>query len=156
VAISPEHVQLACGYQDGRRRLVLSLEVEVFLSPPDCLALRLHKVRAGAVPLPRTKVLDEVGRAVKGSDLPIEWRETDGDPVALIHLTDAQADSKRLVRLESLTLEAGRIVVVGRTERAGSLNPGSGADDAEPPPLARRDPADGPRHDGRSGSARQQ
>lgn len=117
VAISPDRFQLAARYDDGRRSLVLSLEVEAFVSPPDRLALRVRSIRAGALPVPLASVMDRVAEAVRRSGLPVEWREQDGDLVALVHVAETQSSGKRLVQLDSLKLEEGRITLVGHTER---------------------------------------
>jgi hypothetical protein len=80
--------------------------------------LRIREVRAGLVPIPLKKVLDEVSRQAQQRGLPLRWSQEQADPVALIQLPLRDAAlPHREIRLESVTLHDGEVVVQGHTER---------------------------------------
>ena len=61
VKISPQGVQVACQYNDGRWHTVISLAAEVYLTDtPNEIAVRLRELRAGRLPLPLKGVLDRL------------------------------------------------------------------------------------------------
>jgi hypothetical protein len=118
VAVSPEEVQLAVKWQQGNVNAVLSAAGEVYLTEePNEVAVRILSVRAGALPVPLARFLDEIASRAASSGLALRWSEIDGDPVALVKLPLDRAEfkGKRLV-LEELRLEEGAIIVAGRTD----------------------------------------
>ena len=120
VKISPDHIQLACRYEDEHWQLVLSLTVAVFLTDtPNELAVRIREVRAGRVPLPLKQVLDAVTTQARQRALPLRWSQEQADPIALIQIpTQAEQHRGREMILESVSLRDGSVLVTGRTGRA--------------------------------------
>ena len=82
------------------------------------MGLRVHKARVGAIPWPLQNVLDRIADAAKKANVDIRWRQEDNDPVALIKITPAKADGKRIVHIDTIRLEEGALVVAGTTEKA--------------------------------------
>lgn len=115
VRIEPSGVSLACRYRQGGFQSVLSLTVDVSLANPTTLALRIRHARAGALPLPLDRVLKEVAQAARQGNVRVEWRQIEGDPVALISVGAAQGRTS--VQIDTLTLGQGEIVVAGTTRR---------------------------------------
>ncbi len=125
VAITPKQLTLACRYESDRISAVLSLGVSVYLSEPNVIAVRIHKARAGLLPLPLSEVLDQVTTAARTMELPLQWRQTDGDPVALITIIQPRDESNRPVVLESIELRDGEVHVAGKTLSRGEALPSS-------------------------------
>lgn len=126
VDISPGETQLAVKWDDGGVSTVLSVAGEIYLTEePNEVAVRIHSVRAGALPVPLARFLDQIARRAASSGLPLSWTEVDGDPVALIKLPLDREEfrGKRLV-LEELWLGEGEIVVAGRTDDGSLLTAG--------------------------------
>jgi hypothetical protein len=71
----------------------------------------------GAIPWPLDRVLRATGAAMARAELPIEWRQTAGDPVALVTLRPGLVGHGRTIRVESIRLEQGQITLTGSTER---------------------------------------
>jgi hypothetical protein len=119
VQITPQHLQFACSYATEHWQTVVSVTAEVHLTDtPNELAVRIREVRAGRVPIPLKKVLDEVSRQAQQRSLPLQWSQEQADPVALIQLPLRDAElPHREIRLESVTLRDGEVVVQGQTER---------------------------------------
>jgi hypothetical protein len=93
------------------------LTVKPYLSAaePNVLALEICKARAGRLPLPLKRVLDEISAAAAQAKVQLHWRYVGGSPVAQITLPEPH-ESGRLVWIEALELEDGKIYVAGRTE----------------------------------------
>jgi hypothetical protein len=62
-------------------------------------------------------VLDGITDAARRSNLRIVWRQVDGDPVALVTLAPT-AGGRRIVRIDTIRLEEGQLVVAGTTDAA--------------------------------------
>jgi len=116
VVIEPGQATIACRYQHGRWQTVLWLTVEASLAGPDTIALRIRKARAGSLPLPLDDVLKQFSEAARRAQQPIEWRQVDGDPVALIPLKPPQG-GPGAVQIDTLVLQQGEIYVAGTTKR---------------------------------------
>ena len=83
---------------------------------PNVLALRIRSARAGWVPIPLRTFLDAIGQAVRRAGLRIEWRQADGDPVALISIPPPRRTGGKRVRLAAVGAGDGRISLSGTTE----------------------------------------
>jgi hypothetical protein len=116
VAIEPNRVLVGCRFHRGKLSSVLSLEVDVYLVEPNVFAVRIYRARAGALPVPLTEVLEEVERAVHRQKWKLEWRKSEGDPVAVIRVPPRQDGSGKAVHLEKLELRDGEIFLGGSTE----------------------------------------
>jgi hypothetical protein len=119
VRITPQQIHFACSYATEHWQTVVSVTGEVRLTDtPNELAVRIREVRAGRVPIPLKRVLDEVSRQAQQRGLPLQWSQEQADPVALIQLPLRDAElPHREIHLESVTLRDGAIVVQGHTER---------------------------------------
>ena len=117
VQIEPGEMTIACRFQQEDLTGVLSLTVDAYMAEPNVVALRVRKARAGLVPLPLEKVLDQISQAASQADLQIQWRQTDGDPVALISLPPTRDEENRLVQVETIRLGEGEVYLGGSTER---------------------------------------
>ncbi len=65
----------------------MSLSGQVYLTDkPNQVALRLHGVRAGWVPLPLDQLLQRVRDAARQNGVDLLWSQQDGDPVAMFQV----------------------------------------------------------------------
>lgn len=115
VRIEPDRVRLACSFQQGGFSSVLSLTVEPAVIRPNVLAIRICSARAGAIPVPLGRFLRAISDAARRAKARIEWRQADGDPVAILSLSPAGGDGRRAL-LDTLRLGDGKISLAGRTE----------------------------------------
>lgn len=116
VRIEPGSVTFACRVRQDRWESVLSLTVDVYLAAPDTVALRIRRARAGAMPLPLDTVLAHAAQAARHARRPVEWRQVDGDPVALLPL-EPMNKHRITVAIDTLSLREGAIYVAGTTKR---------------------------------------
>ena len=104
---------LAFRYDGPPASSVVSLEVEAYLFEPSVVALRICGARAGALPLPLDEVLESISRAAAAADVNLRWRQTEGDPVALV--TFESPPGKPQLAIEKLELRDGSLFVAGKT-----------------------------------------
>jgi len=116
VQIEPGRLRIACRYRQGRFAVVLSLAVEPYMIQPGVIALRIRQARAGALPLPMGRLLTGISEAARHARATIQWRQAEGDPVAVISFPRPPAGRKQF-RVESLRLIPGKLSVAGKTER---------------------------------------
>lgn len=128
VHITPRQATLACRYQEGAVSTVISVAVELYLAEPNVVALRVHAIRAGAVPIPLSQVLDGINEAAQQMKLQLRWTTAGGDPVALLTVTPAEASDNTRYRLEALEMRNGEVFVAGRTFKAGHGEPRAAAE----------------------------
>jgi hypothetical protein len=119
VAIQPDGIMLAARLERGRLKSVVSLKVDVDLDPEkQSLALRIRRVRAGALPWSPSQVLEAITKLAERENLELRWAQADGDPVALLTIPPLKLERREiLVRLDSVKLEPGQIVVTGTAKR---------------------------------------
>ena len=118
VAISPQMIQVACKYSDGRISSVISLgALPKLTSEANVLAIRIRQVRAGALPIPVANFFEQISEHSAKSGVPLRWGEEDGDPVAYVTLPMNHPELKdKLLRVETIELQDGALVVAGTTE----------------------------------------
>jgi len=117
VSIESDGIVLACRYEGGIASTVLTLTVEPYVPEENVLALRIVRVRAGLVPMSLEKVLDGISDAARRSEWRIEWRQSGGDPVALLSAPPPDNEGDLAVKIETVRLGKGDIFVSGSTER---------------------------------------
>jgi hypothetical protein len=119
VHITSDSFQAAFRYASGRITAVISCEADIYLTDePNVVAVRLRRVRAGALPLPLGQFLEQIAAEAANAGVALRWSEEAGDPLALITIPP-QVDAKTQAEshLETLELREGEIVLAGRTER---------------------------------------
>jgi len=120
IAFADDTVQLAARYQRGSASTVVSLVAHVHLTDePNEVAVQISNVRAGSLPVPLAKVLQEITHRAAQAGLPLRWTEAAGQPVALVRLPlDAkEANAPRRI-LERLEFRSRELLVAGHTEQA--------------------------------------
>lgn len=115
VNLQPGTIFIACRYRHGRWQGVLSLSAEVYLAGPNTVAVRILKARAGSLPLPLDNLLRQLSEATQRMDYHIQWRQVDGDPVALVAL-QPPGKQQEPVQIQSLQVREGAIYVAGSTK----------------------------------------
>jgi hypothetical protein len=125
VKIEQDAVNMAVRYQQGEDSMVLSVAGEVFLTErPNEVAVRVHHVRAGAIPVPLGHFLETIAQRATSAGLPLRWSEVEGDPVALVTLPlDRDEFRGKRLQVEQLELREGEIVISGCTEPAKPQEP---------------------------------
>ena len=114
IAIADKQATVACRIVRGDKSTVFSLSLDVYLSEPNVLALRLRSARAGALPMPLAKVLDALTEAARHADVPLQWRQNAGDPVALVSLAQAR-DAGEFGQIDCVELRDGALWISGHT-----------------------------------------
>jgi hypothetical protein len=118
VALDDGLAQVACTYDQGGFSTVLVLGIEPYLTEePNTVAVRIRHVRAGQIPVPLGKFMDEISARAARSGLPLRWTELEGDPVALVTVPERIDELKnRRLKLETIAVQAGELLLSGRTE----------------------------------------
>ena len=123
VVIHPDEMTIACRFQQNGVDSVLSLTVQPYVGQvanlsgnvePSVVAVRIIAARAGLLPLPLERVLGGLSQAAHDMRFDLQWRNSGGDPVAMICLpTDHDG---QIVQIETLRLGDGEVYLAGRTE----------------------------------------
>jgi len=129
VAIDHGKVRLAAHYQRGGVDTIVSLAGEAHLTQqPNEVAIHISQVRAGLLPVPLGKFLQELTERAARANLPLRWTEAQGTPVALIRVPRQWGQSRhRQLVLQRLVFGDGELAVAGRIESQSNE-----ADDAAP------------------------
>jgi hypothetical protein len=119
LAIEDGKFRVAVHYQRGRVDTVLSLTGEAYLTAqPNEVAVRLDAARAGLVPVPLARFIDEISAHAARADLPLRWSEVRGAPVALLRVPlNLNDDGKRQVLLDRVELQDATLLLAGRTQK---------------------------------------
>jgi hypothetical protein len=123
VDLEQGRLTLACRYHGGGLSTVVHLTVLASMADePNTLALRLHKARAGILPLPMKSFLDHISTVAGRLSLPLRWTQVSGDPVALLTLpSEFKSFENRKVEFTVVELLEGEIRIGGhaRDEESG-------------------------------------
>lgn len=119
IAVDPGGLRLACRNRQTPVETVLSVACDVYLAEPGVLAVRVRQVRAGAVPLPLTGILDQIRDLGNRHGFAIQWQQAEGDPVALVRVIPVVKDNRPVV-IDRLEIAEGEIYVGGTTEKPGN------------------------------------
>lgn len=118
VAIDGEQFHIAVHYERGGVDTVLSISGEAYLTAQtNEVAIRLIQARAGLVPIPLSRVIEEINDRAERSDVALSWSEVKGSPVALVRLSLDRDDDRGRVILDRLDASNNRLLLAGRTER---------------------------------------
>ncbi len=117
VAIDPKRLTMACRVRRIGFDGVVTLTIDAYLPEPNVAAFRIRGVHAGLVPVPMDRILERIGEIAKRLELKLEWRQLDGDPVALVSIPSTRDKDDRVVRVEAIQLGEGEIYVSGSTEK---------------------------------------
>lgn len=119
VKIAPQHAAVACRYEGRALESIISLALEIYLVEPNVVAVRIRNVRAGVLPLPVQKFLDQIARAAGQADISVSWAQSEGDPVALISVPIEHPEYEYgEISLDTLELRDGELYLAGTTVRS--------------------------------------
>jgi len=130
VAIRKDGMSLGCRYDNGSIETVLSINMQVYLSAPDVVALRIESARAGSLPLPLSEVLASISAAARAARWNLVWKQEDGDPVALVTIPRPRDAHDRPITLEVIELREGEVYVAGSSGDPSSLANQSSSSDS--------------------------
>jgi hypothetical protein len=117
VAIHKDRLLIAAKYRTSGLETVVSLELSAFLTEePNVLAVRVHHVAAGNIPIPLGKYLEQITAEASRRGIYIRWQQVESDPLAIITLPLAEPGDKREIILRSLELLPGQLIATGTAE----------------------------------------
>jgi hypothetical protein len=111
-------LELGGRYRSNQIDAVVSLELAVTLGDdPNVLAARVVAVRWGQAPVPAAPLVKLATDAARRANLPLRWTQAGREPIALLTVPErAEAWGNRRVRLETVSLLPGKLILSGRTE----------------------------------------
>jgi hypothetical protein len=115
VAIRPDGARIGWRWNTEGLSTVFWLDMDVYLAQPNVLALVIRGAQAGTVPLPLSRVLDEVTRVASSLELQVSWVESDGHPTALLKIPPPEEEDDKAVIVEDVELRDGSIYLSGKT-----------------------------------------
>jgi hypothetical protein len=124
VQVEDGKLRLGCRYGNGFFSTIMSVEIKMWLvaNEVNLIGLEIVKLRAGAIPLSRQVILDDITEAARRANIEVRWYHRKSNPVAVLRL---QAEESRpTIQIQRFELQAGKIVVVGRsTDNYGAQSP---------------------------------
>ena len=117
VMIEDDMVIAAARFKDPRLDAVLSCQLGVRLTDqPNRLAITVHGIRAGALPLPLSQFKDRIKMIAEKINLNLEWETRNGETVALVDVPSQYPGSvEGSIMIESIELFESHLIVSGQT-----------------------------------------
>jgi len=115
VSITADEARIGCQFDEPWAGVVYSIAIEPYIAEPNVVAVRFRSARAGALPMPLGRVIEEISAGAAERGVRLEWQQIDGDPVLLLPLAE---DDGRYV-LEAIDLADGAIRFSGQTLSRG-------------------------------------
>ncbi|MCE9548418.1 MAG: hypothetical protein K8T25_23330 [Planctomycetia bacterium] len=123
VAIRADGLYIGWRSKSNWSTAIYSICLVPYVTKPNQLAVRISRIRAGAIPVPLGEVLDKLSAAAAKANIRLRWQQMDGDPVAIIDLPPEGFAGTRPTVLDSIELTAGSIILGGHTERSDGKEP---------------------------------
>jgi len=115
VRLKPHELMIACRYETGGVTTVLSLETDVYMAEPNVIAIRFRRLRSGAIPMPKSTILDALSALADDMNLRLTWTQAENDPVALVELPPLKRDRNVEYHLDTFELREGSVYFAGKT-----------------------------------------
>ena len=110
IRLSAGAIDLAFHYQQGWWTGTVHVQVRPYILGPNQLGLDVRTVRAGAVPIPMAKPLDEIVREMRKSGWIVQWRPTKSGELLVI---DLQPEIAAKLSLDGVELHEGVLRFAG-------------------------------------------
>jgi len=118
VAVRDGYLLVGCKHEAEWGQTVLNLQAEMYLTEePNVVAVRIHRLRSGAVPLPLKRMMDDVTDTLHKQGVPVRWLEQENDPVALIHVPRNHPRLRGDLHIDTLELREGEIYLSGENRQ---------------------------------------
>ena len=117
ICIEDGRLLAAVRYKDRRFDMVISCALAVELTEqPNMLALRVERLKAGALPLPLGKFVGGISKEAAKGDIDIRWDKTESGPIALVTIPSEHPQYvTNPVIIESVELVDGGLVLSGHS-----------------------------------------
>jgi len=110
-----DRVHLGFQLDQGPVRSVVSVVARVRVPGEHELALTIEKIRAGVVPIPANKLLEQITDTARSHGLSVRWEEDEGFPVAIVKYSPDPR--RRDVIVDKLQILEGQIRLAGRSTK---------------------------------------
>lgn len=88
IQLKPDTILFGFRLQSRNWTGVASVEIRPWMAAPNQLALEIVSARAGTVPLPLDKPLNELAEKLRNHKLSFKWRQNNGNDVLVIPLSE--------------------------------------------------------------------
>ena len=121
IAFEADRVTLAFGLDQGPVRSIIWVVAQARVPEDNVVSLTLEKIRAGALPVPAERIMQNLTYQARKNGLDVTWTTEAGLPVVTIRY---KADKVRTdVVLERVSVRQGQIRLSGRSNRATAAAP---------------------------------
>lgn len=123
VAVEDGRVHFACRFKGKKLQTVVSLRLDVSVTErPNVLMVRVDGARAGWLPIPFKRFMEDVTRIARDAGVGLRWTDEEGDPVALVTLPEVHESGTRFrIEVDTIQVGDGKVVCYGRTLDDSSL-----------------------------------
>ncbi len=118
VFVSPGELKVTFLAKSKTLKGYVIASADAFCTESGEVALRFNSVKSGLLKISIAVFADTITKALRKSEVEVEWTEIDGDPVALLKLPDDLVTlDEYQVRLTGIKVGDGQIVLVGESVR---------------------------------------
>lgn len=114
LAVEAERVRLGFRYGKPPWSTIISVDLNMWLVPPETIALEIQGMWKGALPISAHSLLEKITTAAGKQNIEISWYRYNGHPVALLRYR--REGSSGSIQLQDLKLHAGEIYISGSTD----------------------------------------
>ncbi|MCD0463451.1 PB1 domain-containing protein [Roseiconus lacunae] len=117
IKVDEGNVTAAARIKSRRFDGVVSCNLSIQMTDqPNCLAIKLNSIYAGALPLPLAGLKDNIAKIFAKTSLNLRWDDQDGETVALIDIPQKYSGMEAApVIVEFIELNDGKVCLAGRS-----------------------------------------
>lgn len=127
VALRPKHVLCGVRLRYGPLTSVAWVDFEILLRDVNELTITVERARLGAIPLPRTAVLNALADRIGALGMVTDLRPSHRGPELVVHLPSTHDAGATSYWLQSLSISDGDLLLAGETRSTRNQNPPSPA-----------------------------
>ena len=117
VALNPQEFHVACRYEDGGTKAVLSLKLSAEANgQPNQFKIKILSAKVGSVPL-MDQALGVIGAAMRRAKVRYRWLNRGDSPELILFLPAKWMDQDKRFRLDTIEINDGELLVSGTTEK---------------------------------------
>ena len=121
-------------YEDKKWKGVVSVKARPWIAAPNQLAVEIESVRAGLVPIPLEKSIEQISKQIEKEGFETEWKQRNGNDVLVVYFNSARKGDPVL---EAIEVANGSVRVTGK--RLGEDNRADGPKTAAVPETTATD-----------------
>jgi hypothetical protein len=119
VRLADETIEVGFRYKHENWDSIVSVKTRPWVPKPNALAFEIQSIRAGLIPIPLERIVQDLSKQFEVEGYRVEWSEANGNDVVILHFTKSGDDQPVL---ESVRVTNGKIIIAGQRKNSRNVD----------------------------------